>query len=80
MEMNMTLYTCILFCFILALIAFFLLLMLVLVLAIFIWMPRNAGIYPMRHWAPKYRSLGKPPIVPHYLRYDPDHWPEKPPL
>ncbi|KAH3741464.1 hypothetical protein DPMN_048189, partial [Dreissena polymorpha] len=59
-------------------IAFFATLCLLLVLAIFIWLPKHAGLHPMLHWAPKYRSLGKPPPVPHYMRYDPDHWPEKP--
>ncbi|WAR00886.1 hypothetical protein MAR_025258, partial [Mya arenaria] len=63
---------------IIGMIAFFATLCLLLVLAIIIWLPKHAGIHPMLHWAPKYRSLGKPPPVPHYLRYDPDHWPDKP--
>jgi hypothetical protein len=59
-------------------IGFFVVLCLLLIIAVIIWLPKNAGIYPMLHWSPQYRSLGKPPPVPRYLRYDPDHWPEKP--
>lgn len=28
----------------------------------------------MRHWKPKYRSLGAPPPLPNYILYDDDHW------
>ena len=61
-----------------AMLGFFACLVLMLIIAVVIWLPRNAGINPMLHWAPKYRSLGKPYTVPHYVRYDPDHWPDKP--
>ncbi|CAG2223568.1 unnamed protein product [Mytilus edulis] len=57
-------------------IAFFGALVLLLVVAVIVWRPRNAGIYPMKHWKPQYRSLGAPPPVPKYLRYDDQHWPE----
>jgi hypothetical protein len=30
----------------------------------------------MKHWKPQYRSLGAPPVVPKYLRYDDQHWPD----
>ena len=56
-------------------IAFFGALVLLLVVAVIVWRPRDAGIYPMKHWKPKYRSLGAPPPVPSYMRYDVGHWP-----
>ena len=48
---------------------------LMLVVAVIVWRPHDAGIYPMKHWKPKYRNLGAPPPVPSYIRYDEDHWP-----
>ena len=45
-----------------------------LVIFVIVWRPRNAGIYPMKHWKPKYRSLGAPPPLPNYILYDDDHW------
>ena len=59
-------------------VAFFVVLVLLLILAIIIWLPKHAGLHPLLHWKPHYRSLGKPPPVPSYLRYDPDHWPDNP--
>lgn len=58
-------------------IAFFGALVLLLVVAVIVWRPRDAGIYPMKHWKPQYRSLGAPPPVPSYMRYDVGHWPDK---
>ena len=57
-------------------IAFFGALVCLLVVAVVVWRPQNAGIYPMKHWKPQYRSLGAPPVVPKYLRYDDQHWPD----
>lgn len=28
----------------------------------------------MKHWKPKYRSLGAPPPLPNYILFDDDHW------
>ncbi|CAH1797049.1 unnamed protein product [Owenia fusiformis] len=60
---------------IIGLLAFLAACILMLVVAVIVWRPRDAGIYPMKHWKPKYRSLGAPPPVPHYMLYDVDHWP-----
>ena len=46
-----------------------------LVVAVIVWRPQDAGIYPMKHWKPKYRSLGAPPPVSSYIQHDKDHWP-----
>ena len=45
--------------------------------AVIVWKPRDSIIYPMKRWKPRYRSLGVPPPVPSYIRYDIDHWPDK---
>lgn len=50
---------------------------LMLVVAVLVWKPKDANIYPMKHWKPKYRSLGAPPPVPHYMLHDTEHWPGK---
>eukprot|EP00058_Branchiostoma_floridae_P012905 XP_002598393.1 hypothetical protein BRAFLDRAFT_128123 [Branchiostoma floridae] len=34
-----------------------------LIVAVIVWRPKNAGIYPMNYWKPKYRSLGAPAIA-----------------
>ena len=47
---------------------------LLLVILVIVWKPKNAGIYPMKHWKPKYRSLGAPPPLPNYILFDDDHW------
>lgn len=62
---------------IIGLICFFAACVLMLVIAVIVWRPKNAGIYPLKHWKPKYRSLGAPPPVPMYVRFDEDHWPEQ---
>jgi hypothetical protein len=59
------------------LLAFFGACVLLLVVAVIVWKPRDSIIYPMKRWKPKYRSLGVPPPVPSYIRYDVDHWPDK---
>lgn len=43
-----------------------------LVIAVIVWRPMDAGIYPMKAWKPKYRALGAPPKIPTYLQYK-DH-------
>ncbi|XP_071497013.1 uncharacterized protein [Diadema antillarum] len=43
-----------------------------LVAAVIVWRPKDAGIYPMKAWKPKYRALGAPPKIPAYLQYK-DH-------
>nr|XP_054760148.1 uncharacterized protein LOC129266330 [Lytechinus pictus] len=40
-----------------------------LVIAVIVWRPKDAGIYPMKAWKPKYRALGAPPKIPTYLQY-----------
>ncbi|PIK33904.1 hypothetical protein BSL78_29274 [Apostichopus japonicus] len=40
-----------------------------LVIAVIVWRPKYAGIYPMKAWKPKYRALGAPPKIPGYLQY-----------
>ncbi|XP_033646870.1 uncharacterized protein LOC117306372 isoform X1 [Asterias rubens] len=40
-----------------------------LVIAVIVWRPRSAGIYPLKMWKPKYRALGAPPRIPPYLQY-----------
>ena len=59
------------------LLAFLAACVLMLVVAVIVWRPRDAGLYPMKHWKPKYRSLGAPPPVPNYVSYDEDHWPSR---
>ncbi|XP_006824590.2 uncharacterized protein LOC100375297, partial [Saccoglossus kowalevskii] len=39
------------------------------IVAVIVWRPRNAGIYPMKMWKPKYRNVGAPPQIPPYLQY-----------
>ena len=43
-----------------------------LVVAVIVWRPKDAGIYPMKAWKPRYRHLGAPPKIPTYLQYK-DH-------
>lgn len=62
---------CVTFAGLLGAFAFLILLLVVLVI---IWRPKNAGIYPMKHWKPKYRNLGAPPPLPNYILYDDDHY------
>lgn len=59
------------------LLAFFGACVVLLVVAVIVWKPRDSIIYPMKRWKPRYRSLGVPPPVPSYIRYDVDHWPDK---
>ncbi|CAK8677709.1 unnamed protein product [Clavelina lepadiformis] len=47
------------------LLALFGLCVVVLVIAVMIWRPRDAGIYPMRYWKPRYRALGEPYVPPY---------------
>ena len=51
--------------------------MVLLVVAVIVWKPRDSIIYPLKRWKPRYRSLGVPPPVPSYIRYDVDNWPDK---
>lgn len=57
--------------------AFFGACVVLLVVAVIVWKPRDSIIYPMKRWKPRYRSLGVPPPVPSYIRYDVDNWPDK---
>ncbi|KAI8480901.1 hypothetical protein Bbelb_413740, partial [Branchiostoma belcheri] len=40
-----------------------------LVVAVIVWRPKHAGIYPMNYWRPKYRSLGAPPAIAYSPSY-----------
>ena len=44
-----------------------------LVLIVIVMKPTASGIYPLKHFAPKYRALGAPPKIPKYLEYDKEH-------
>ena len=49
-------------------------LVLMLVVAVIVWRPRDAGIYPLKYWLPDYRNIGRPPRVPKYLKHSEDSW------
>lgn len=59
------------------LLAFFGVCVILLIVAVVVWRPRDSVIYPLKRWKPRYRSLGAPPPVPSYIRYDVDNWPDK---
>ncbi|XP_033122761.1 uncharacterized protein LOC117121631 [Anneissia japonica] len=54
---------------IIGMLAFLLACVVMLVVAVIVWRPQNAGIYPMKAWKPKYRYLGAPHRLPTYLQY-----------
>ncbi|XP_077985306.1 uncharacterized protein LOC144439946 [Glandiceps talaboti] len=54
---------------IIGMLAFLAACILMVIVAVIVWRPRNAGIYPMKMWKPKYRSLGAPPQIPPYLQF-----------
>ncbi|XP_070551432.1 trichohyalin-like [Ptychodera flava] len=54
---------------IIGMLAFLAACLVMVVVAVIVWRPRNAGIYPLKMWKPKYRSLGAPPQVPPYLQF-----------
>ncbi|XP_022100041.1 trichohyalin-like [Acanthaster planci] len=54
---------------IIGMLAFLAACIIMLVIAVIVWRPRSAGIYPLKMWKPRYRALGAPPRIPPYLQY-----------
>ncbi|XP_071958404.1 uncharacterized protein [Antedon mediterranea] len=54
---------------IIGMLAFLFACVVMLVVAVIVWRPQNAGIYPMKMWKPRYRNLGAPQRLPNYLQY-----------